>query len=1365
MALTPDEAKELRDMLKEIEELSIKLKLNIDTTNLQDIENNAKEIKNLFGILNDRWEDLTANASIASEAFRNTVKALSNQNIGLNTSVRVYKSFIPIADKILAYQRGSGELTIKDTDNFKKKIELRKIELKQSETSLQTEEKESQKKQDSLNRELAALKRKATLNAYEKSERKRIEAALAREESHHQQIKNSIEQNNALLNDQDEAFKNLELSISEIARTLNQDLVKNLDKSFSNLINDVQTTEDGIKKVVKSFGVFENITRKIQDHQSGTNVLSEKDAKNLLNKAESERKRLANTQRLLQIEQKALEAKEKANQLDLNNLTARKEELKLASESGTITQKEGDELEELNKKELALLETRKDITSEITLNANLQKKTADIVKGQDENYQKLIQQIKAAKKEAENMRKALGLSGAAVDGIGKAFNKLGLGGLTTAMGLDDAKDKMKEVADRITDGGKKSAGLVGQFRILGAGLKEIGANMIKHLTDPLTIVTGLITGIVSGVKGLISLFEQTAKFNGDIAKTFGVSAAESAKIGDNLRNAAGSDFFMTTEESRKAFDIMASASGTINSNFSDPKAVSAMNNLVTYAGRSVEASEGLFRMGKLNNMEADDMEKSLRGQLTLLQKNNKLRINESQAIEMVGKASATVRMNLGSNPKKLADAAFYASKLGMTLDEIASAAEQTLNFESAIQNQLEYQVLTGKEINIDAYQQAAASGDTAKAAEEMNRILEEQGDSIKGNFFAQEALAKTLGISREQMMKSLEFQKVQKKVGGDIAEIEKAINAEMANGLSLEEASAKVGEKSYDSIVAQNQSAQAFTRTIGEIKEAFTNALASSDGFKNLFNKENIKKYVKYITTELLPKAAAFGRTIGNLIDPKNIEKLVNKFNEIKDTLILAGKIVAGLAILKLAAGIKNLMGRQRGSSPMNPLYVTPTGGGMGDGGGMDASGPGGPGKTMSRRQRNINRALKVAGLGLAAYTAYNALSGKNAEDYSKDEVQSYMQQTGIQDEGQAREQMASQQYQTGSKAGDLGVAGIEAASAASINTGKSVAATSPKPLAKNQKAAYQAARSQGVPAQQAMNQARNVKPEKGMFGKAFDFMSDMGSKAVNAISDATGITKAKDWFAKNIKSSLAPLMKSAKNTLKPVLKTLPFVGPALDLLFMGMNVNDIAKQQNVSPEELYSQIGKTVIGSGAGMLGGAIAATGVSSLQAIGIPGWLLSGAAYAGGSWLGNTIGSAISDYVGGPALGKAIMDTFYEDAPKSQPQQVQDGSLDPNGGPVVSTFQKGELTPVMQGIKEDNVYMTTNKPVAQVQDGVYGRASQDNSAVLAAIKELAGVFAANSNKEITLEMNGQKVGKVLTPIMTNPLVRQMNIDSVLI
>jgi hypothetical protein len=1136
---------------------------------------------------------------------------------------------------------------------------------------------------------------------------------------------------------------------------------------FQELSNSIKNTKSGVNDVAKVYKGLTSIARDIQYHQKGITELNEKGVKKLEEQLQKRRQELSNASSLLDYEKEQLQNQKSLNELDQLALHNEIKRLELKGRSGTLTRDEKKSLKEHRKEYQTLGDDLSKINDELKKKADLQNEIKGIIDEEDANYKQIANTLKVITAQQKNLKNATGLTGVAVDGIGKAFNKIGLGGLSSAMGLDDAKEKMKEVAKEVTNGGNKAAGLNDKFKILGAGLKVIGSNMFKYLTDPLTIITGLVAGITAGIKGLISLFEETAKFNGDIAKNFALSANESQKIGDNLRKAAGSDFFMTTEESRQAFDAMANAAGTINSKFSDPKTLSAMNDIVTYAGYTTEEAGKLNNLGELNNKSASEMITSLQGQLKVLQVNNKLRINEKQAVEMVAKASATVRMNLGQNPKKLADAAFYASKLGMTLDEIASAAEQTLNFESAIQNQLEYQVLTGKEINIDAYQQAAASGDTAKAAEEMNRILEEQGDSIKGNFFAQEALAKTLGVSREQMMKSLELQKIQKKVGGDIAQIEEAINRKMKDGLTFEQAAAAASEESYASMVEQNKNAQVFSKTISSIKESFMNALAGSEGFKKLFDPKNITKFVKYIEKELLPKVEQFGTMIGNLINPDNIQKVVDKFKEIGTILKIAGTVIAGIAALKLAQGVTNLIKGQRGSSPGNPLFVEMAGGGGMGGGGMDMDGSGRPGKSMSRRQRNINRVLKGVGYGLAAYTAYNALSGKNAEDFNQDEVQSYMQQTGITDEGQAREQMASQQYQTGSKAGDLGVAGIEAASAASINTGKSVASTSPKPLAKNQKTAYQTARSQGVPAQQAMQQARNVKPEKGMFGKAFDFMSDMGSKAMNTISDATGLTKAKDWFAKNIKSSLAPLMKSAKNTLKPLLKTLPFVGPALDLMFMGMDVNSIAKQQNMaSPEELYSQIGKSVIGGGAGMLGGALAAAGVSSLQAVGIPGWLLAGAAYAGGSWLGNTIGSAISDYVGGPALGKAIMDTFYEDAPKSQPQQVQDGSLDPNGGPVVSTFEKGKLVPVMQGIKEDNVYMTTNKPVQQVQDGAYGsNVTVDNSSVIMAINKLTEAIMSNSSKEITLVMNGQTVGKVLTPIMVSPMVREINNTSVLI
>jgi len=66
----------------------------------------------------------------------------------------------------------------------------------------------------------------------------------------------------------------------------------------------------------------------------------------------------------------------------------------------------------------------------------------------------------------------------------------------------------------------------------------------------------------------------------------------------------------------------------------------------------------------------------------------------------------------------------------------------------------------------------------------------------------------------------------------------------MAKGLTLEEASAKVGEKNYESIVKQNKNAAAFSNTVSQIKEAFMNALSGSEGFKTLFSEDNIKHYV-----------------------------------------------------------------------------------------------------------------------------------------------------------------------------------------------------------------------------------------------------------------------------------------------------------------------------------------------------------------------------------------------------------------------------------------------------------------------------------------------------------------------------------------
>jgi len=1102
---------------------------------------------------------------------------------------------------------------------------------------------------------------------------------------------------------------------------------------FHKLSDEIKNTKSGVNEVAKVYKGLTSITRDIQYHQKGITELDEKGAKKLEEQLQKRRQELSNASALLDYEKEQLKNQKSLNEFDQLALHNEIKRLELKGRNGTLTKDEKKSLKEYRKEYQTLGDDISKINSEIKKKTELQSEIKGIINEEDANYKQIANTLKVITTQQKNLKNATGLTGAAVDGVGKAFSKLGLGGLSSAMGLDDAKKKMEEVAKDVTDSGNKVAGLNDKFKILGAGLKVIGSNMFKYLTDPLTIITGLVTGIVSGIKGLISLFEQTAKFNGDIAKNFALSANESQKIGDNLRTAASNDFFMTTEESRQAFDAMANATGTINSAFSDGKTVSAMNDMMTYAGYTAEEAGEFYKLGQLNNKSADEMITSLQGQLKVLQVNNKLRINEKQATEMVAKASATVRMNLGQNPKKLADAAFYASKLGMTLDEISSAAEQTLNFESAIQNQLEYQVLTGKEINIDAYQQAAASGDAAKAAEEMNRILEEQGDSVKGNFFAQEALAKTLGISREQLMKSLELQKIQKKVGGDIRDIEEAINRKMKNGLTFEQAAAEASEESYQSMVEQNKSAQVFSKTISEIKETFMNTIASSQEFKDLFSKENIAGYVNFIKDDLMPavKAVAKGFVgiIGTLKEFKEpIKWLLENLGTISKVLLAIATVKVAANIVKgvggLISSIKDLASGKFGKpgSKSNPIYVTPTsGGGMGGGMGMGGPGgagtPGGPGTAggpKSKWKSRLGKAGRLGGAALGGYMLYNQLFGDG-------------------------------ESMTGSEMGDtaLGMASMAPmmAGGGGMNppTPSGAAPASPqtkKMTSTAQQVSQLKAQNPGMTSQQALQQVRQTTPPKSK-----GFFSGLLEKT--GLTDVAG--KAKGFFQ-------GPIMKGIGKALGPILSLVMGVTDIMSI------ISDAKMRSSAGEQVDTGQLGKQILQSGVGALGQTLvwAIPGVG--QAIGLADMALGMFGFSPIKWLTDNLIDLIPDNafkgLGDLAVGK-----------QQQAQQVQDGGLNPNGGPVVSTFQKGELTPVMQGIKEDNVYMTTNKPVQQVQDGYYSQTSQDNSAVIAAINKLAEVIMSNSNKEITLEMNGQTVGKVLTPIMSNPMVRQINNTSVLV
>ena len=951
MALTPQEADNLRKMLLEIERLSKALKQNVDTTNLQDLEKSADNIKFIFEKLNKEFKEQNDEISYAAVGFKRIVQEISNANIGLRESNKIYNNLSSLASQIQSHQQGISELSSKELANKKKKAELARLELENAQELLKDKEKE------------------------QKSELENLENLKKAKEKHLERLKNQ--------------------------------------HASQSLIDKYQKTIDAIYE-----------------------------------KEEKQGELLRKTQGLL-------------------------------------------------------------------------KENASILENQNELYKGLLKTIDEETQKAKNLEKALGLSGAAIDGIGKALNKAGLGSLADQMGLDEAKEKMKEVAHQVTKGGTKSAGLVGQFKILKAGIGSLGGSIMKNLTDPLVMAGlaakavsagvglikkgfSLLKGGVSSVVGFVknlwgmadqfaAVFEKYAKAGQFAAQNFSAVGGQVNAIRNSLNAAAAADPFMRVAEAGPALKAITDGTGLFASQMT--KSVKDAHDLSYWLGYSAEETGKLERLGITQNKSSKEVLENIKVQGALLNSKYKTSVSQRLIEQTALKASAAVTFNLKQNPKALAEAAYQATKLNMTLDEIASAAEQTLDFESSIQNQLEYQALTGREINIDAYQQAALRGDTVAAAKELDKILQSQGAAIEGNVLNQEALAKTLGISKDKLLEARSQQLLVNKFGADRIDIEKTLQGLMdKHNISREEAAKRMTKADISNQLAASKRAEAMSRALEDFRDYMATRLwplfkavfspanikmfmtvingmrpvfvelgkaitaffspksagAMTDVLKNdvmpavldvakaitkiagifgghLFNvlKENIIPLIKdkllplvdkigQLLVEFAPEIGKAAETVGGgIVDTIGavIDTIMDNKDEIKDWLVgfsntlkgvlsfakdNLGEITVGILALKgfnlmksagvfdFAKSVKDVVMGSPGSA-RNPLYVRSTGGGMGgEGGGNKWSDKSLGGKIQS----TVATGAKVAAIGMAGYTAVKALTSRGEEDVTQQEVE-----------------------------------------------------------------------------------------------------------------------------------------------------------------------------------------------------------------------------------------------------------------------------------------------------------------------------------------------------------------------------------------
>jgi hypothetical protein len=217
--------------------------------------------------------------------------------------------------------------------------------------------------------------------------------------------------------------------------------------------------------------------------------------------------------------------------------------------------------------------------------------------------------------------------------------------------------------------------------------------------------------------------------------------------------------------------------------------------LTKVVGLSNEAAGSLAQQALISGQEFRTVEENALGTSYALQRSSGIALNNKEILEATGKVTGQVRANLGSNPVLIAEAVTKAKLLGLELNNIADVSKSLLSFESSIGNELEAELLTGKQLNLERARALALQGDLAGVADEIARQNINFSEFGAMNVLQQDALAKAVGMTSDGLSDMLLKQEAMGKTAKELRAIGKGELADRIEALDAQEKIALATEK------------------------------------------------------------------------------------------------------------------------------------------------------------------------------------------------------------------------------------------------------------------------------------------------------------------------------------------------------------------------------------------------------------------------------------------------------------------------------------------------------------------------------------------------------------------------------------------
>ena len=385
------------------------------------------------------------------------------------------------------------------------------------------------------------------------------------------------------------------------------------------------------------------------------------------------------------------------------------------------------------------------------------------------NYLDGFKSVKKLKEQSEsrlnlekNINKNMGVTGALVKGTGALMERLGMRSGIFHDAMEDAASTMREMS--------KAAGqnvtFMNKLKIAAAGVSKLMDGFGPALLDPAVLVTNLVTKFLE----LNKLQTEFVQLTGQSYDTLAGVTTEVSTMADMMKVAA---------EYTKQTGLNAAGIFT-------PKQLGGISDAQQLLGLSSEHAGNLGSLMKLSHSSAEDFTDTVLDGVTAMNGSTNSAVSNKVVLEDILGASEDITASLGGNPEKLMSAAHAARKLGVSLAKINEIAGGLMNFEDSIGNELEAQLLTGKNINLSKAREMALNNDLEGVANELAKNGASAAEFSKMNRIQQESMAKALGMSRSEMGKMVIAQAAQGDLTDEQREKILGVNSEQLKQMDIQ---------------------------------------------------------------------------------------------------------------------------------------------------------------------------------------------------------------------------------------------------------------------------------------------------------------------------------------------------------------------------------------------------------------------------------------------------------------------------------------------------------------------------------------------------------------------------------------------------